>query len=592
MERSKRKSTFVEKILNAPAGSIVYREPDIVLSHDNSARIRKLFEKMQGREVLYPERLVVVLDRKMTGTTDELMRDYNSIHDFMEEQQVKHFFDCDKGICHQVLAGFIRQGLIVVGSDSHTCTAGAFNCFAVGLNKTETAFLWKKGKMWFRVPETVKITLSGKLRPGVYAKDLALWVMGMLKEENVNYQSVEYHGEGVNFLSIADRMTIANVSAEMGVKNSVFPPDDLLADYLGDYAVLGVWADENACYKKELHINLEKVFPLVMTPFPENEIKGVGEVGEITIQEGLIGACSSGRIEDLRVVARLLRGKRLAPGFQLSVVPASREIYIQAIKEGLIDAIVKAGASVLGSSCGPCLGSSHMLGAETKRFISTTNSHSMRHMTDVGVEKYIASPATVAMTALRGKLDVEIAYPENVFEYWTVPIEAITIGTGEDRKNRNIWNYADIDHIAAEQLFPEKRTYKIPIECAEAMRPYLLAGLDGTFAGRVQAGDIILAGEDFGRGRVIKHAAIGLVESGIAAVIVKSVDRSFYRMAVNCGLWIIIAPQILEAYRVGDQITLNLEEAVVKVNEKPYSLPEEDPVFIEMIRKKGLLQLS
>ena len=233
-----------------------------------------------------------------------------------------------------------------------------------------------------------------------------------------------------------------------------------------------------------------------------------------------------------------------------------------------------------------------MLGAETKRFISTTNSHSMRHMTDVGVEKYIASPATVAMTALRGKLDVEIAYPENVFEYWTVPIEAITIGTGEDRKNRNIWNYADIDHIAAEQLFPEKRTYKIPIECAEAMRPYLLAGLDGTFASRVQAGDIILAGEDFGRGRLIKHAAIGLVESGIAAVIVKSVDRSFYRMAVNCGLWIIIAPQILEAYRVGDQITLNLEEAVVKVNEKPYSLPEEDPVFIEMIRKKGLLQLS
>ena len=315
-------------------------------------------------------------------------------------------------------------------------------------------------------------------------------------------------------------------------------------------------------------------------------------MGEITIQEGLIGACSSGRIEDLRVVARLLRGKRLAPGFQLSVVPASRDIYIQAIKEGLIDAIVKAGASVLGASCGPCLGSSHMLGAETKRFISTTNSHSMRHMTDVGVEKYIASPATVAMTALRGKLDVEIAYPENVFEYWTVPIEAITIGTGEDRKNRNIWNYADIDHIAAEQLFPEKRTYKIPIECAEAMRPYLLAGLDGTFASRVQAGDIILAGEDFGRGRLIKHAAIGLVESGIAAVIVKSVDRSFYRMAVNCGLWIIIAPQILEAYRVGDQITLNLEEAVVKVNEKPYSLPEEYPVFIEMIRKKGLLQLS
>lgn len=592
MEKIKRKSTFVEKILNAPAGSIVYREPDIVLSHDNSARIRKLFEKMQGREVLYPERLVVVLDRKMTGTTDELVRDYNSIHDFMKEQQVRHFFDCDTGICHQVVAGLIRQGWVVVGSDSHTCTAGAFNCLAVGLNKTETAFLWKKGKMWFRVPETVKITLSGKLRPGVYAKDLALWVMGMLREENLDYQSVEYHGEGVSSLCIADRMTIANVSAEMGVKNSVFPPDDLLADYLGGYAVQGIWADENASYRKEFHIDLEKVFPLVMTAFPENEIKGVGELGEIAIQEGLIGACSCGRMEDLRVVARLLRGKQLAPGFQLSVVPASRAIYIQAIKEGLIDDIARAGASVLGSSCGPCLGSSHMLRAETKRFITTTNSHSMRHMTDVGVEKYIASPATVVMTALRGKLDVEVAYAEEVFEYWSVPVEAITAAAWEDRKNGNVWNYADIDHIAAEQLFPEKKTYKIPVECAEAMKPYLLTGLDETFAGRVQSGDIILAGEDFGRGRLIKHAAIGLVEAGITAVLVKSVNRSFFRMAVNYGLCILVAPQILEAYRVGDRITLDLEKAVVKINEKPYSLPEWDPVYIEIIRKKGLLHLA
>lgn len=148
--------TFVEKVLNASAGSIVYSEPDIILSHDNSARIRKLFERIGGKDVLHPEKLVVVLDRKMTGTTDELIRDYNSIHHFMEEQKVERFFDCDKGICHQVLTDYLKQGMLVAGSDSHTCTAGAFNCLAVGLNKTETAMLWKTGKMWFRVPETIK----------------------------------------------------------------------------------------------------------------------------------------------------------------------------------------------------------------------------------------------------------------------------------------------------------------------------------------------------------------------------------------------------------------------------------------------------
>lgn len=201
--------TFVEKKFNAPAGSIVVCEPDIILSHDNSARIRRIFENMGGENVASPSKLLVVLDRKMTGTTDELVRDYNSIHCFMEEQRVEHFFDCDKGICHQVLVDYLKQGMLIAGNDSHTCTAGAFNCMAVGLTKTETAVLWKTGKMWFRVPETVKITLKNSLPQGVYAKDVALWLIGMLRDEPVAYCSLEFHGEGIHNLSIADRMTIA-----------------------------------------------------------------------------------------------------------------------------------------------------------------------------------------------------------------------------------------------------------------------------------------------------------------------------------------------------------------------------------------------
>lgn len=586
-----RRSTFAEKILNASAGSIVYVRPDIVLSHDNSARVRKLFEKMGGKEVLHPERLFVVLDRKMTGDTNSLIQDYNSIHDFMEEQRVEHFFDCDKGICHQVLAGFLHQGLLIVGSDSHTCTAGALDCFAVGLNKTETAYLWKTGKIWFRVPETVKITLSGRFRKGVYAKDLALHIMGMLKEENVGYAVVEYHGEGVKELSISERMTVANISAEAGLKTSVFPPDDRLADYFRDYAVQGVWADENAVYYKEFTIDLNQVAPLVMDTFRQNEIKSVAEAGVLEIQQGLIGACSNGRMEDLRIVARILEGKRLAPGFQLSVIPASYEIYLRAREEGLVDKITKAGASVLGASCGPCLGSSHMLNADTKRFITTTNSHSMQRMSEVGVEKYIASPATVAATALTGKLSAEVEYVEEIYGYWSAPVVAARVDEYDDRRRGYVWNYTDMDHVSSEQLFEEKQAYRISVEDSGSMPPYLLTGLDVSFAARVEAGDIILGGEDFGCGRLIKHAVIGLVEVGVKAVIVKSVNRNFFRMAFNHGLLVIVAPEIIGAYRSGDAVIVDISDSKVNVNEKEFILPECDPVVLEMIAKKGIMGL-
>lgn len=581
--------TFVEKILNASAGSIVYCEPDMVLSHDNSARVRKLFENIGGREVLNPDKLLVVLDRKMTGTTNELVRDYNSIRDFMEEQRVEHFFDCDKGICHQVLSEYIRQGMIIAGSDSHTCTAGAFNCFAAGVNKTETAVLWKTGKMWFRVPETIKINLINALPEGVYAKDLAIWIMGMLKDKDICYRALEYHGDGVHTLSIADRMTVANVSAEMGVKNSVFPPDDTLADYFGDYAIQGVWADESAEYEAEYTVDLHSVMPLVMKVASEDTIKSVGEWGPLEIQQGLIGACSNGRLEDLRVVARILKDQKIMPGFHLSVVPASREVYLKAIEEGIIDILVKAGVSILGASCGPCLGSSHMVQADTRRFISTTNSNSMKRLAVVGVEKYIASPATVAMTALTGKLAAEkesiVVFPFRPAQVFPEMIEEY-----DDRKSGNVWNYGDECNIPCEQLFPEQLTYRISVEDAAAIPAHLLAGLDASFAGRVKPGDILLTGENFGCGKLNKHSAVGLVETGVKAIIARSVCRNFFRMAINHGLLVLIAPQVVDRYRPGDAVEVNLEGGYIRLNDEEFVLPPVDPEFVVMIRKGGIVK--
>lgn len=580
--------TFVEKILNASAGSIVWCEPDIVLSHDNSAHIRKLFEHMGGKEVWDPEKLLVVLDRKMTGTTDELIRDYNSIHSFMQEQKVKHFFDCDSGICHQVLTKYLKGGMLIVGNDSHTCTAGAFNCMAVGITKTETAMLWKTGKMWFRVPETIKITLKNRLPEGVYAKDLALWITGMLRDEPVAYRTLEYHGEGVHTLSIAERMTIANVTAEMGIKNSVFPPDDTLADYFGNYAVQGVWADENAVYFREFEVDLASIPPLVMAVHEANEVKAAGEWGPIEIQQGLIGACANGRLEDLRIVARILKGKKVASGFQLSVVPASREIYLQAIEEGIIDVLAKAGVCILGASCGPCLGSSHMIQATTKRFISTVNSNSMRRLSAIGVEKYIASPATVAMTALTGRLTAEYGDMASKYPYWQIPEVPVKIDEFDNRLSEEVWNYADLDHISCEQLFAEKWTYHIGLQDVKAMVPHLLEDLDPTFAGKVSAGQVLIAGENFGCGKVIKQVVIGLREAGIKAVIVKSASRMFFRMALNQGLLILILPELVEKYRAGDLVDVYMEEGKVCLNGEEYKLSRFHPAFVAMLKRGGL----
>ena len=587
------RKTFVEKILNAPAGSIVYREPDFILSHDNSARIGRLFEKMKGENVRNPEKLLVVLDRKMVGPTNELIHDYNSVHDFMNEQKVEHFFDCDKGICHQVIADYVKQGMLITGNDSHTCTAGAFNCLAVGMNKTETAVLWKTGKMWFRVPETIRIELTGNLSAGVYAKDLGLWVMGMLKNEGIEYCAIEYHGEGVTSLSISDRMTIANMSSEMGIKCSVFPPDDVLADYLGNYAVEGgMWADENANYIKTFEIDLSRVIPLILTTGDEQEVKAVDECEHLSFQQGLIGACSCGRLEDLRVVAHILKGHKIAAGFQLFVVPASREIYLKAFEEGIINTLSLAGATVTGASCGPCLGSSHMVSADTKRFITTTHSNSMSRMAALGVEKYIASPATVAMTALKGYLCMEVEYAEVAYPYWANPREHALLDEFDSRQSGNVWNYADLNNISCDQLFAEKRTYHISEENAQAMLPYLLSGLDADFAAHVKPGDVILAGESFGSGTLIKHAAIGLVEAGIVAVIVRSSSRNFFRMAINHGLLVIIAPAMVEGYRAGDEVRVDLEDRRVYMGDKVYELPLFDPQFIQIIRKRGIVNMA
>ena len=290
--------TYAEKILGAEAGAIVFKKPDIVLSHDNTASIHATFGKMGGDKVFDPEQILIVLDHNAPPTNAKLANDYQKTRDIVDKQGITKFHDVGKGICHQIVSYYAKPKMIIVGSDSHTCTAGAFNAFAAGIDRTETAGLWKQGETWFRVPDSIKITLNGAMPDGVYAKDLALWIIGMMGASGADYMSIEYHGDGVKTLSIADRMTIANLASEMGAKNAVFPADEVLSAFLGEEAT-GTWADADAHYVKEYTLNLGDIFPVVSAPHNVDNVKSVSDVQGLNIQQALIGTCTNGRLEDL-----------------------------------------------------------------------------------------------------------------------------------------------------------------------------------------------------------------------------------------------------------------------------------------------------
>jgi len=580
------KQTYAEKILGAPKGSIVFCRPDIVLSHDNTASIYNTFLKMGGKIVNDPNRLMIVLDHNAPPTDALLANDYQSIRDLVKAQGIKKFYDAGSGICHQLMSNHARPGMIILGSDSHTCTAGAFNALAAGIDRTETAGLWKRGETWLRVPESMKITFTGKFSRGVYAKDLSLWIIGMIGAAGANYMSIEFHGDGVRSLSISDRMTLANLASEMGAKNAVFPLDNILKEFLGGKDV-GIWADEDADYASEIEIDLSHVSPLISVPHSVDNVRSVHEVAGIKVHEGLIGTCTNGRIEDIRVAAEILRGKKIAYGFQLLVIPASRDIYLQTIKEGLITDLVEAGANVLSSSCGPCLGTGQGIPADGHTVISTANRNFPGRMGNKKAEIYLASPATVAFSALNGFITEPVKGREYPYKRQA---EIVTeIAPGEKRRINGVWNYADVDNLDTDQMFAGNLTYNIKSSDAGAILPHLFKNFDTAFADEVKAGDIIVAGENFGCGSSREHPSVGLAHAGIKAVIVKSVNRIFFRSSVNQGLMLVVHPEFVKAYNAGDKVDIDLEKGYISLNDERFRFEPLPGKLLEIIKKKGLV---
>lgn len=407
--------TLSEKILSRKAGrqvragEVVSVSPDYILSHDNSAAIIQEFREIGREKLACPEKVVIILDHVVPAASEKHALNHKIIREFVSQQGIPYFFDIESGVCHQVFSekGFALPGLLIVGSDSHTTTYGAFGALSVGIGRTETASTWATDEIWLRVPETIKFILEGKLNPGVMSKDLVLRLIGDLGAEGANYKAVEFSGPAVGTLSLSSRTVMTNMAAEMGAKNGYFEPDEVCLKWLQSRAMRPfepIYSDEDANYEAVYHYNLSEVEPCVACPHSVDNVKPVSEVVGTNIHQALIGTCTNGRREDLEIAARILKKKKVSPQVRLLVLPASREVYAEALREGILETLYTAGAVILNPGCGPCLGAHMGVLAPGEVALSTANRNFRGRMGSRDAFIYLASPATVAASAIEGRI--------------------------------------------------------------------------------------------------------------------------------------------------------------------------------------------
>jgi 3-isopropylmalate/(R)-2-methylmalate dehydratase large subunit len=386
---------------------IIEAEPDILMMHENTAAISKKFYSMGVKKVWNSEKIVIPVDHCVPAANEKYATNHKMIREFAREQNIKYFYDIKEGICHQVLPekGHVLPGYLILGSDSHTTTYGAFGAFSAGIGRSEAASIMATGKLWLKVPESMKITVDGKLRKGVYAKDLILHIIGDINADGANYMSVEFYGDTIDDLSIAERMVLSNMSAEMGAKVGIVRCDKKTEEWLKSRVseeINPIHPIDNE-YEIALEYNAENITPKIACPHTVDNVKDVNDVN-VEIDQALIGTCTNGRIEDLREAVKVLKGKKVHRNVRLLILPASREVYLEALNEGLLTELVKSGAMILNPNCGPCLGAHEGILAPEEVCISTANRNFKGRMGCKEAFVYLASPATVAASAITGKI--------------------------------------------------------------------------------------------------------------------------------------------------------------------------------------------
>lgn len=407
--------TFAEKVLSrasgkdAHVGDIVTAKIDLAMSHENSALVLRSFKEMGAKEIWDPEKVVLLFDHRVPANTVKAAEGHKSVREFVRASSIPNFYDFREGVCHQVLPekGHVLPGMLIVGTDSHTTTYGALGAFSTGIGATEMASVWATGELWLRVPETLRLVLNGPLPHGTFAKDAILRIIGDLGADGADYLCVEFLGPVVDSLSVSGRMVLSNMSVEMGAKAGVCFPDSKTTEFLvarGKGGFDMVRSDPNARVRERVEFDMGRLGPQVAKPHSVDNVVAVEEVAGTPIDQALIGSCTNGRLEDLEEAERILRGRKAAAQVRLIVAPASRDVYIDASEKGILASLARSGAVILNPGCGPCLGAHEGLLAPGERCLSTTNRNFKGRMGSPEAEVFLASPATVAASALKGEI--------------------------------------------------------------------------------------------------------------------------------------------------------------------------------------------
>ncbi len=408
--------TMTQKILakhaglpSVSAGQLILADLDLVLGNDVTSPVAiREFSKLGVDRVFDRSKVTMVMDHFTPNKDIKAAGQCKMCREFAAEMDIEHYYDVgDMGVEHAILPekGLVTAGDLVIGADSHTCTYGALGAFSTGVGSTDMACGMAVGKAWFKVPPALKFVLTGKPSEGVYGKDVILHIIGKIGVSGALYKSMEFTGDGLRYLSVSDRLCMANMAIEAGGKNGIFEVDEKTLAFLkeaGAKEPTVYRADEDAVYEAVYEIDLSKIEPTVAFPHLPENTHPIGEVGEIKIDQVVIGSCTNGRLEDLVIAEKILRGKKVKKGVRCIVIPATQKIYLEAMEMGLLKSFVEAGAVVSTPTCGPCLGGHMGILAEGERAVATTNRNFVGRMGHPGSEVYLASPAVAAASALTG----------------------------------------------------------------------------------------------------------------------------------------------------------------------------------------------
>ncbi len=434
MNHSPSGQTFAQKALARSAalsrvdiGQVVDARPDVVLSHDNSAAIRRIWQEFGQERVVIPERLAITLDHAVPAPTTKHAQNHAEIRAFVAEQGIDNFFEVGRGICHQVLSeeAVVLPGQLILGADSHTSHFGWMGAFGAGIGRSEVAVLWATGELWLRVPESMQVVLEGSLPPGVSAKDFALRVIGDLGADGGLYASVEFSGSGIEAMSLASRMVLPNMMAEFGVKNAYIAPDAPVFDFLAERLVRrkrrqgvtldvaetramiaagALFPDAAATYTATHRYDAAQLEPSIACPHSVDAVVPVSAIAGTRVQQAFLGTCTNGRLEDLAEAAAIVRGRKVAPGTRMLVIPASSEVLADALRLGYITDFVEAGAVIGVPGCGPCMGNHMGIPAPNEVTISSANRNFRGRIGTRDADIYLANPAVVAASAIAGMI--------------------------------------------------------------------------------------------------------------------------------------------------------------------------------------------